>query len=277
MHFSDKITMDAVRRTADGYLATTARVARTGIQVYSGAEVGKPELKSVKVFRPEAEVFNKDAMGSFAHRPVTRDHPSVMITADNWATHAKGWTGDEVARDGEMIRVPMLLADASIIADVEAGTRELSMGYTCDLKWEEGTAPNGEKYDAVQTNIRANHLAVVAAARGGPALRIGDDNGDKRMTTKTIMVDGLPVEVSDKDAAIINRMIDGLNAKVTAAAAKATTDAAEIARLTALVSTRDGELAVAKQQVADTSLTPAKLDAAVAARATVIGDAKRIA
>lgn len=177
----DAVTLDAgtVRRTGDGYLAASALSARTGIQLYRGAEVGKPHLDVVRVYRPPEEVFAKDAMHSFAWRPLTVDHPREAVTADNWKRLAVGQTGDEVARDGDAIRVPLVLMDAAAIRAVENGKRELSWGYTADLKWGDGKTPAGEAYDAIQTNIRANHLAVVAAARGGSALRIGDAAGDQ--------------------------------------------------------------------------------------------------
>lgn len=175
MKFTDTVVFDGSRRTEDGFLAGNVRVARTGIQVYRGWEVGRPDMQEVRVYRPEREVFHKDAMHSFSHRPVTLDHPDEMVTAKNWKQYAIGQTGDEVLRDGEFLRVPMVLMDAAAISAVEGGKRQLSMGYTCDLKWQDGVTPQGEKYDAVQTAIRGNHLAVVGAARGGAQLRIDGD------------------------------------------------------------------------------------------------------
>lgn len=171
---TDAFVLDGVRRTSDGYLAAHARVARTGIQMYKGRELGKPEIDNVAVYRPPSEVFAPDAMHSMAHRPVTLHHPNVPVTAKNWKQYAKGHTGDEVVRDGDSVRVPMVLMDADTIQSVLDGTRELSMGYSTDLKWEPGVTSDGQKYDAIQTQIRANHLAVVPVARGGSSLRLGD-------------------------------------------------------------------------------------------------------
>ena len=190
----DKFTVDGVRRTDDGYLSAFARVARTGIQEYRGSELGRPELGSVQVYRPESEVFSADAMKSFAHRPVTLTHPKTMVNARNWKRYAKGQTGAEVVRDGEYVRVPMVMMDQGMIDAYEKkGVKELSMGYTCDLKWEPGVTPKGEHYDAMQTSIRGNHLAVVPAARGGEMLRIGDDG------TFRAMVDRLKADDGPKD------------------------------------------------------------------------------
>jgi hypothetical protein len=173
---NDTFAIDGVRRTEDGYLTAFARVARTGIQEYQGKEVGRPDLGTVRIYRPESEVFAPDAMQSFAHRPITLTHPKVPVSAKNWTKYARGQTGNEVVRDGEYVRVPMVMMDQRLIDAYEkSGVRELSMGYSTDLKWETGKTPDGMTYDAIQTNIRGNHLAVVPRARGGDQLRIGDE------------------------------------------------------------------------------------------------------
>lgn len=174
----DTFTVDSVRRTEDGYLAAFARVARTGIQEYKGSELGRPDLDVVRVYRSPEEVFAPDALRSFAHRPVTLKHPPVPVTAKNWKKYGGGQTGDEVVRDGEYVRVPMVMMDQALISAYERGTKQLSMGYSTDLKWRTGVVDSGpdagQSYDAVQTAIRGNHLAVVPLARGGDQLRIGD-------------------------------------------------------------------------------------------------------
>lgn len=166
-----------VRRTSSGYLVAMPRVARTGIQLYRGDEVGRPDMPVVRVMRTEDEVFRKDSMRSFGHKPITDDHPPVLVDARNWKQYAKGQTDGDVARDGDFIRVPMMLSDADTISKVADGKVELSVGYTCELDWQEGKTTDGQSYDAIQRDIKVNHIAVVDAARGGPALRIGDGSG----------------------------------------------------------------------------------------------------
>jgi hypothetical protein len=175
MNLFDTFIMDSVRRTSDGYLTAFARVARTGIQEYKGHEVGRPDMETVRVYRPAEEVFAPDAMKSFAHRPVTLTHPRVPVTAKNWKRYAGGQTGGEVVRDSEFIRVPLVMMDSNLIDAYEkGGIKELSMGYSTELKWDKGITTDGEAYDAIQTEIRGNHLALVPTARGGDQLRIGD-------------------------------------------------------------------------------------------------------
>lgn len=269
MYLTDRITIDAPRRTNDGYMAATVKVARTGIQQYLPSEVdpknehGMRDRGVVRIYRPEDEVFNADSMATAAHRPVTVDHPSEAVTADNWRKYSVGMVGGEVARDGDFLVVPMAIMDADAIRAIESGKREISQGYNCDFDWTAGVTKDGLEYDAIQRNIRHNHTAIVGLARGGHELRIGDDMPDIKLTQ--IVRDGVPVDVNDAAKIII----DALDAKLAAANT-------QIGTLTATVSTKDGELAALRQQVADAAMTPAKLDAAVSARAKVIDAAKRI-
>lgn len=184
MRLFDTITLDdaaKINYTKDGYLTAMPRVARTGIQLYYGSELGltgQDAKKVMKVLRPESEVFSADAMASFAHRPFTDDHPPVQVDASNWKKYATGQSGAEVARDGEFIRVPMVLMDKTAIQKFKDGKAEISMGYDCEIDFTPGSDPKYGAYDARQKNPRGNHYAVVDAARGGAKLRIGDAAGE---------------------------------------------------------------------------------------------------
>lgn len=236
MLITDTVTLVGDRRTTqDGYLVAAARISRTGIQTYGGAEMGRTDLAAVRVWRPEEEVFAADALASMAHRPVTLDHPAEAVTSANWKALSVGQVGGDVARDGDYVRVPLVLMDRTAIDAVTAGKRQLSVGYTAEIDWTPGTTPAGEPYDAVQRRIRANHLAVVDAARAGPACRIGD-----------------------------------------AWTAPAATPADEVATLRAALEAKDGEIAALTARLRDAELTPTRLDEAVAARARLVADARRI-
>ena len=56
MQFTDAVAVAGTRRRDDGYLVADARIARTGIQLYRGSEVGRPSMDVVRVDRPGAEV-----------------------------------------------------------------------------------------------------------------------------------------------------------------------------------------------------------------------------
>ena len=281
MNFTDTLTLDGLRRTNDGYLVASVKAARTGIQEYRGSEVdpdnlhGMRDKASVRVYRSEQEVFHKDSLASFAHRPVTIEHPPEQVTADNWSKYSVGQTDGEIVRDGQFVRVPMVVMDADAIKIIEHGKREISQGYSCDLKWGDGVTPDGLAYDAEQVNLRQNHTAIVGLARGGHELKIGDSK-----MTKTITHDGHTVELSDAAAILF----DGIKAKLTAAEtanAKLTTDGAgfatQIATLTTQVATKDAEIVTLTKKLADAEITPAKLRDAAKSFAATVSLAKQVA
>ena len=175
MQFFDKVTAGKTRTTPDGYLIADAPVARTGVQLYRGSEVDKPEIPFVRVYRPPEEVFDEDSMHSYAFRPMTNDHPTDLVNAETWKDVAIGNTGGEVVRDGETVRVPLVMMDATAIKQFNDGKRELSMGYTAEIDFldSEQETEEGVKYDAVLRNLRMNHLALVQKGRAGNA-RIGE-------------------------------------------------------------------------------------------------------
>lgn len=315
----DQIAIDAkdMRLTGDGYLVAMPRVARTGIQLYRGFEVGMRDKAVVRVYRPPNQVFAKDSMHSFAYKPITNDHPPEPVTSDNWTKYSVGNSGGEVARDGEYVRVPMVVMDKASIKDVNAGKKELSVGYATDLIWGAGTVPTGEAdagqvYDAMQTAIRVNHIAIVDLARGGDKLAIGDQTSgtpaaelvdpatsqqhkDRKMSdvkTTIMTVDGISVSVTDDTAAgIVNRALKDRDEKIgtlgaqvaslTADGVKIKTDSeAAMAKLTAenkvVNDAHVAEIAALKKQVEDAAMTPAKLDTLVKDRAGIIEKAKAV-
>lgn len=288
MQFTDAVAVSGTRRTADGYLVAEARSVRTGIQLYAGHEVGKPELAVVRVYRPADQVFADASLQSFTHAPVTMDHPAEAVTADNWKKLAVGEVSTAAKKDGEWVHLPLILKDAAAIEAVETGKRELSAGYTCELVWGDGVAPDGSSFDAQQSNIKINHLAIVDRARAGSQARIGDGaiswgaapvtndqqpEKEKIMTLKTVTVDGIPVEVTDQGATVIgtlqSRLADANTKFADAEKAHQTAIAAKDAEL----AKKDAEIDALKAKVLDEKA----LDAKVQARADLISVAKSIA
>lgn len=291
----DTLILDSkARRLSTGELAASVRCARTGTQDYAGHEVGKPDLARVTVFRPESEVMKRDSIITFAGVPVTIEHPSESVTTDNWKKYAVGEAGDEVVRDGEFIRVPILVRDEAAIKAIQDGKRQISMGYSCSLEFVDGIAPDGKAYQAIQRDIKINHLAVVDRARGGDALvvedqrtyepndRGGNNPSDRSDATKPsergnplqdgaplmpkfILVDGLQVEVTDQAETAIIKLQGQLK---DAATAKATLDT-ELAAAKTELATKDAEIVTLKQSVEDAKVTPAQLRDAAKAYATI--------
>jgi len=75
-----------------GFLRINGIVARTGIQVYSNAEVGdyNEPLKMVNVYRPRDEVLKEESLSTYANAPITDDHPNTFVTVDNAMELIKG-------------------------------------------------------------------------------------------------------------------------------------------------------------------------------------------
>ena len=286
MIFSDSVTTSAVRKTSDGYLVADAAVARTGIQHYLGSEVGKPDMQFVRVYRPPAEVFAKDAMKSYAHRPMTNNHPSDPVTSENWKDLAIGNTGGDVMRDGEYVRVPLVVMDQSAITDWDNGKVELSMGYSAEIVFESGVTDSGDEYDAIQKNLRMNHLALVNKARGGDKLRIGDtrnpgvispaqtklEGGHMADNLRKVLVDGLQVETTEAGEQAINKLSKQVSDSAVTVTALKDAHTVAIAAKDAEIAKKDAEIDALKAKVLDAKA----LDAAVTARADLIAKAKQV-
>lgn len=302
MIIQDSLTLDAsgLKLTRDGFLIGEAKVSRAGnVQQYLGSELGLTGDQANQLFgvyRDPDVVFDSASMMSLAGRPVTRGHPKNGVTADNWAELAKGQMGGVIRRDGEHVVAPMAIMDAAAAKEVYDGARCLSAGYTVDVIPGEGTAEDGTPYQFRQAGqLRFNHVAYLPDnnPRAGNT-RVGDENrsdargkpdavnqplnyGDRQMTLKTIIVDGLPVETTDAGEAAINllrgKLSDAAQAMTTA---KDTNDAA-IAAKDAELATKDAEIATLKKAVEDAKVTPLQMRDAARVFAKTLADAKLLA
>ncbi|WP_052322471.1 DUF2213 domain-containing protein [Novosphingobium sp. MBES04] len=275
MQFRDSLTLDAPRRLNDGAMAVRARAARTGVYQYAGSEVD-PENKHnlrdtalVNVLRDDGTVFDEKSVRSFIGKPITDDHPAAPVTTSNWRDHARG-TIMGAMRDGEYLAFDLLLTDAEAIAKVDGGKRELSNGYSSDLQFGDFTAPDGTKCQARQTSISGNHVALVDRGRAGSECAIKDgfavcdtlpsnlfDSFTQEKPVKTILIDGLTVDMANTDTAIAT--VQTLIAARDAATAQVTDLTSQVATLTAESQTKDAKITTLEQQVKDAKPTPAQL------------------
>ena len=162
-------TVSPAVRTPEGYLIVDAYIARDGLLEY------RDGVSSWMEYRPRAEL--EKAALTWAGKPVTDDHPEELVTAETWAEVAKGVhvsaPSIEVVDDVGYLRARLQITDAELIGKIDAGLRELSIGFTTAvLPCEEGIAPDGTECDAIQTDLVGNHTAVVKAGRAGPAVRL---------------------------------------------------------------------------------------------------------
>lgn len=292
MFMADRLVIDASSRRASpgtGYVAVRAKAARTGVYQYAGREVdpdnahGLRDAAIVNVLRDENTVFDATSAQSFIGKPITDNHPSKPVTSANWRDHARG-TIMGALRDGEYLAFDLLLTDASAIAAVDAGKRELSNGYDANLEFGDFKAADGTVCQARQTRISGNHVALVDHGRAGSECRITDaapcepapqalfDSLTKEKPVKKILLDGLTVDLADVDTAertvnTLRDQRDAATAKVTAAEAKAVADAATIV-------SKDAEIAKLTSDLAAATLTPQQMRDAGKAYAIVCDKAK---
>lgn len=212
MFLKDRLSITTDREyTDEGFLIVPARISRVGIQEYFAAEMGLTDREPtdiIKVFRPEEEVFSEQSLKSFQNKPVTDNHPPELVTAKNSKQFSVGHSGPEVLRDGDFAKTILHVTDADAIAKIQSGKVELSNGYTADIDWTPGVTPDGEQYDAVQRNIKGNHIAIVERGRAGPACRVADNlpkTGDEIIMIK-ITIDGVDFEVSDQAAQAVGKL-----------------------------------------------------------------------
>lgn len=246
--------LDRAKRTGAGGARVPASVARTGVQVYTD-ERGN----TVREYRPPEAVFAPASLETLGSIPVTVGHPPEGVNPRNYRSLSVGHVSDAPSgrrSDGplEWLDTAVVVHDAEALRKVESGElAEVSMGYLADVIAEAGIAPDGQPYDAKQTNIRFNHLALLkdghARAGSGARLRLdgnqestpmfrADDNSAP--TKSLVKVDGIDVEKgSDTHISLLERSItaqtkraDEATASLTAAQTlngeqKAKLDAAE--------------------------------------------------
>ncbi len=159
-----------------GFLHDTPIVTSTGIFEY-----GLPDGGVRRELRLPEYVFDKKSLASYIGKPVIITHDAGSIDKDNVMKEIVGTILSEGFQDGSDVRCKIVIHDIDKVKKIPY--RELSLGYNLDLIEEPGEW-NGEPYDAIQTNIRINHLAIVESARAGERAHLN--------------LDGRKVEVDDK-------------------------------------------------------------------------------
>lgn len=213
------------QRTGAGAARMPATIARTGVQTYTDS-LGR----TIREYRPPETVFAEDSLATLGSIPVTVGHPPMGVTPTNHRQVSVGHVSDAPpARraDGpiEWVDAVVVVSDGETLRKVDAGDlTEVSMGYLADVVPEKGVAPDGQHYDAVQKNIRFNHLALLedghARAGSGARLRLDgnqeptmyvrhDDNSTPAIAPKLLVkIDGIDVEKgSDTHLSLLDRAL----------------------------------------------------------------------
>jgi len=203
---------ESFKTTDEGYLKGRAIFTNIGVFPYL-LEDGSVRWE----LRPPEEVFHWESIDSFKMLPMTNDHPTEAVDIENIKEFQVGYSGEEVRTSEYHLSIPIVITDQDTIADCQInGKRALSGAYSVDLEMKSGVWM-GVPFDAIQRNIRGNHIAVVDIGRAGDdavmkfdsigfSLRdkIKNDSGENKNShrrnddMKTIKRDGVDYQADQK-------------------------------------------------------------------------------
>ena len=196
----DSIPLDETYWTKEGYLIDHPVVTSTGIFEYQN-----PDGTTRRELRLPEEVFDPASLASYKGKPVILTHEAGVVDKRNVDQEHIGTILSEGYQDGENVRAEIIIHDTDIMK--KSGLRELSLGYALDLDRTPGVW-KGQPYDAIQRNIRINHLALVEKARAGEKAWLNIDGfvrklkGGKKNMANTNRNDGTPMTPEDLAATI---------------------------------------------------------------------------
>lgn len=163
----DSLPLNQTYFTKEGYLYDRPILTSTGIFEYHN-----PDGSIRRELRLPEDVFDPESLKTYKGRPIIITHDAGLVTKDNVRDEQIGTILTEGYRSGDDVRAEIVIHDTDSLK--RAGLKELSLGYNLDLDETPGVW-NGQKYDAIQRNIRINHLALVREARAGEQARLNID------------------------------------------------------------------------------------------------------
>lgn len=164
-------------------------VSRAGVFPYLGKQISDaldPD-KIYYVLRPADELSNPETIKSFDGIPFIDDHQMLGEGFMPYDKRPGGGVLYDVYFDGGELRGKLKIFSEALKEKIENDKKELSLGYLCDYELTPGDY-NGQHYDAIQRNLRGNHIALVDNGRMGSNIRVYD---------KAITMDALDVILSN--------------------------------------------------------------------------------
>lgn len=164
---------DSTYFTDEGYLVDHPILTSCGIFEYTN-----PDGSVRRELRLPEYVFDEESLKTYKGKPIIITHDAGVVDKNNVDREQVGTILSEGTRDGEDVRAEIIIHDTDAMK--KSGLKELSLGYNLVLLEEPGVW-NGEHYDAIQTQIVINHLAIVASARAGEQARLNIDSSEKNL------------------------------------------------------------------------------------------------
>ena len=227
--------IDSVREDNDtGFISGAVLATKIGVFNYMDSATGE----TIRELRSPEHVFNPDSMQSLMNKTWTNNHPPVKVNKKNVKKFGTGFLHGKVSvHNDEFLKSEFTIQDEQNINDYNSGKIGVSCGYDCTLIKSPGIW-KGQKYDAIQTKIKYNHISSVNTPRlpGSSiitdseesqykfdAIEINEEEGlppsnkkkEKRQQMIKIKIDSHEVEVSESaKIAIENKLkVDADNTK----------------------------------------------------------------
>jgi hypothetical protein len=174
-------------KTPEGFLRCRARVLSERILSYDKSEIqGVPYFiteNPVNMFVPESSLSEPDSLRSLEGVPVVAgDHTWQEL--ENAGTNVCGATAGTPSIEGPYLLIDLLVTNPEAISSIESGLLpEVSAAYSSQVEFKPGIW-QGEKYQALQKEIRFNHIAIIPAGygRAGSDVRILNKKGETKMS-----------------------------------------------------------------------------------------------
>lgn len=232
-----RIAFDAASKRVydkvNGYLRVSDNpFTREQVAQYRGREIPNGEANGLKpneiynVYRPASELSKPETIASLKEIPLLLEH-ATYDPQNPPKERVIGAAGSNPVWEAPYLKNSLTFHNAKAIHLLESGAmKELSLGYYYDPVFKKGTTKDGQSYDVIMTNIRANHIALVEEGRAGPDVAVHDskpkdfnkglqsmdkdennavtDNDDKIQTLLQLAIElakqsGVPVPGSDSD------------------------------------------------------------------------------
>ena len=165
-----------------GFLRVSGTIARVGWLRYQNAD-GSTRWEEV----PPSTLFDTEHLASIGGSPLTLEHPPDKVTPQNYKQFAIGSTGTKIIanHDDGLVDIVTIICEQEAIDSVLSGeTRQLSMGYECEVS---------PRQDGKFTQVKrlCNHNAIVKYARAGDVASLHFDGwkqvGFDEKSKKTII------------------------------------------------------------------------------------------
>lgn len=227
----DKASIGKVEELPGGGVRVFAQLARTGVLTY------RRDGRVFREYRDPADVFAPASLASFKSAPLTVGHPPKMVTIETRKDVEVGHVEGDGRQDDTWVVADLAITDPAAVEGIRGKDLvEISCGYAVQLEGP-GVSPEGVRYDAKQTGILINHVALLpkGQARAGAQAAIRLDcaiETEELPQMKTIFINGKEYRLDADDLpqtiADLNSRADKADAeKARADKAEARADAAE--------------------------------------------------